>query len=658
LKALVAALAVVVACASPLFSGAASGQVGAAAPQVAANGPPVVTINPLGQSAVIGGSLTFTAAASGSPIPSVQWQVSVNGGSTWIAVSGATTTTLTTGTLTAFEDGWEVRAVFTNSAGAATTNAATITVIPTTSVVIPSNGATVSGSQTLAAVASSGVGQVQYELTGGSMSDAVIAAAASTPYGWVASWNTTAVPNGTYTLQSVATYTAGGSGRSPGVTITVDNTPPSTSVVIPANGAIESGKIALDARASSRVTSVTFELTGGPDSDTVIATATSTLYGWLAAWDSSTVPNGSYTLQSVASYAGGVTGISPTIAVTVHNPPPATAVLIPSKVATVLGGSALLDASASSAFGIASVTFEVSGGTLNDQVIATATATIYGWVAEWNTTTVPNGSYSLQSVATDAVGATAPSTPITVIVDNPPAMFDDEFQGSTLSSAWTGVAGPGDASNNEQECFSPQNVTVTGGVLQEKAEVGSISGCNCPLSSTNSCGYTSGAVQWTSLSFTYGTVSVRAKLAGGQGTWPAIWLLGSDCESPTWLQSSCPWPASGSNEIDIAEILQSNLTGVNEQIHTENSSGTWEEPECTGSTSDVSQNWHIYTLIWAPGSLTWKIDGVQTCQITSYVPTTPMFMIINTAVGGVGGGTVQNSTLPQTTQVDYVRVTS
>jgi beta-glucanase (GH16 family) len=252
---------------------------------------------------------------------------------------------------------------------------------------------------------------------------------------------------------------------------------------------------------------------------------------------------------------------------------------------------------------------------------------------------------------------TSTSTTTTTTTLQPP-LFDDEFQGSTLSSAWTAAAGPGDASGNEQECYSPQNVTVSGGVLQEKAQVGSMSNCSCPPGSTNACGYVSGAVQWSSLSFTYGTVSVRAKLAGGRGTWPAIWLLGTECQSPTWLQNTCPWPAPGSDEIDVAEVMQSNLGAVNEQIHTENSSGTWESPGCTATTSDVSQNWHIYTLVWAPGSLTWEIDGVQTCHITSYVPTTPMFLIIDTAVGGIGGGMVKKSTLPQTTQVDYVRVTS
>ncbi len=94
--------------------------------------------------------------------------------------------------------------------------------------------------------------------------------------------------------------------------------------------------------------------------------------------------------------------------------------LIPSGGASLSGTAALLDASASSAAGIASVTFEVSGNGLSDHVIGTATPTIYGWLAQWNTTTVPNGTYSLESVATDTVAETTTSSPITINVDNPP----------------------------------------------------------------------------------------------------------------------------------------------------------------------------------------------------------------------------------------------
>jgi uncharacterized protein len=94
---------------------------------VAPAGAPDITTQPTNQSVPPGGTATFTAAASGSPTPTVQWQVSVNGGSTWIDAPGLTSTTIS-GMPTAFLNGWEFRAVFTNDEGAAATNAATLTV--------------------------------------------------------------------------------------------------------------------------------------------------------------------------------------------------------------------------------------------------------------------------------------------------------------------------------------------------------------------------------------------------------------------------------------------------------------------------------------------------------------------------------------------------
>jgi hypothetical protein len=92
-----------------------------------ANTAPAVTAQPSGQTVVSGANATFTAAASGNPAPTVQWQVSTDGGNTWNNASGATSTSYTF-SATIGESGNQYRAVFTNTAGNATTSPATLTV--------------------------------------------------------------------------------------------------------------------------------------------------------------------------------------------------------------------------------------------------------------------------------------------------------------------------------------------------------------------------------------------------------------------------------------------------------------------------------------------------------------------------------------------------
>jgi uncharacterized repeat protein (TIGR01451 family) len=84
---------------------------------------PVITKNPSNQSVAGSGNITFTAAASGMPTPTVQWQVSTNMGTTYTNIPGATSTTLTL-TSSPTLDGNLYRAVFTNTCGTATTSAA------------------------------------------------------------------------------------------------------------------------------------------------------------------------------------------------------------------------------------------------------------------------------------------------------------------------------------------------------------------------------------------------------------------------------------------------------------------------------------------------------------------------------------------------------
>jgi hypothetical protein len=90
--------------------------------------PPVVTSNPVDQSVPAGSTATFSAAANGDPTPTVQWEVSTNGGASFASIPGATSTTLSL-TAVGSDKGDLYRAEFSNGVGGpSTTNTATLTI--------------------------------------------------------------------------------------------------------------------------------------------------------------------------------------------------------------------------------------------------------------------------------------------------------------------------------------------------------------------------------------------------------------------------------------------------------------------------------------------------------------------------------------------------
>ncbi|MBX9246248.1 hypothetical protein ICW40_15730 [Actinotalea ferrariae] len=91
---------------------------------------PEVVTQPTDVTTPSGGGATFTADASGTPTPTVQWQASTDGGTTFADLDGETSTTLEVTDLVVADSGVAVRAVFANALGTATTTAALITVTP------------------------------------------------------------------------------------------------------------------------------------------------------------------------------------------------------------------------------------------------------------------------------------------------------------------------------------------------------------------------------------------------------------------------------------------------------------------------------------------------------------------------------------------------
>ncbi len=208
---------------------------------------------------------------------------------------------------------------------------------PSTSVLVPPSGATLSGSTYLDASASNAT-SVEFLLFGGTYgySAPVVCTATLTYYGWLCAWNTTAVPNGSYALVSEASG-AGGSAFSSPISITVDNPPPSTTVrLLPPFETLDPGTgFVADTTAPPGVTQVSVELVNQQEITDVFDawTATPTIYGWIVVvppcgsciTDYPVPVSGFASIVSVASYSGGVSGTSPPVPVTIIDyttPPP------------------------------------------------------------------------------------------------------------------------------------------------------------------------------------------------------------------------------------------------------------------------------------------------------------------------------------------------
>src|SRR5439155_700289 len=114
-----------------------SGLISSSSPEVAFTvdaGAPAYTTQPTSRTVTSGQDASFVAAASGTPAPTYQWQVSTDGGASFANLtnaapySGVTTATLTLTGVTAGLTGARYRAIATNNAGTATSNAAILTV--------------------------------------------------------------------------------------------------------------------------------------------------------------------------------------------------------------------------------------------------------------------------------------------------------------------------------------------------------------------------------------------------------------------------------------------------------------------------------------------------------------------------------------------------
>ena len=271
---------------------------------------------------------------------------------------------------------------------------------PTTSITSPSSGQAFAGIANIEVSASDNVGVTLVELY---RNNVLFDSTATPPYNFV--WDTTASPEGAYTLQSKAYDAAGNNASSTSLTVHVDRTLPFASITAPNNGATVSGNVTVSAAASDNtaVSKVEFYRDGGE----LLGTDTTSPYSMI--WDSSQVSLGSHILYAKAYDTAGNTATSTGISVTVTDvTAPSVAITSPANNSTVPRGTTVtITAEASDNVGVTKVEFYV-GNTLK----CTDTAPAYS--CAWSVPNAPNKTYKLTAKAYDAANNIATSPIITV----------------------------------------------------------------------------------------------------------------------------------------------------------------------------------------------------------------------------------------------------
>lgn len=278
-----------------------------------------------------------------------------------------------------------------------------------------------------------------------------------------------------------------------------------------------------------------------------------------------------------------------------------------------------------------------------------AVKTVTTGIADYRYSDVGTNTYTVTVTATSSTGLAINKSiqvTVTVVAVVPTLFWSEEFNtdGAPDPTKWgydigTGSNGWG---NQELEYYTnrPENAIVQGGVLK----------INLIKESYNGSAYTSARLlSKNKFAFTYGKVEIRAKVPAGVGTWPAIWMLGSDI-------SSAGWPACG--EIDIMEHLGRTLNTIYGTLHYPGHSGG----SANGNTTVIANattEFHIYTLDWTATAIRIYVDGLlfHTVSNSLSIPFNhDFFLILNVAMGGGFGGPVDTAVTNATMEVDYIRV--
>ena len=229
-------------------------------------------------------------------------------------------------------------------------------------------------------------------------------------------------------------------------------------------------------------------------------------------------------------------------------------------------------------------------------------------------------------------------------------VFSDEFDkpGALDAAKWGYELGY--IRNQEAQSYTSraENVRAEGGSLVIEARKEAYQGFGYTSASINTLGR---------FEFLYGRVEVRAKIPTGNGTWPAIWMLGVN-------RKEVGWPACG--EIDIMENVGFDPLRIVGSVHTaayNHTIGTHKSANVT--VANPWEDFHVYAMEWYADRIDIFVDGQKYFTFrnegtgsATWPFDKPQYLLINLAIGGSWGGQkgIDDARFPHRYVVDYVRI--
>ncbi|TVZ27662.1 glycosyl hydrolase family 16 [Gillisia sp. Hel_I_86] len=227
-------------------------------------------------------------------------------------------------------------------------------------------------------------------------------------------------------------------------------------------------------------------------------------------------------------------------------------------------------------------------------------------------------------------------------------IWAEEFDGKKIDTdIWNFEKGLGH--NNEEQYYTSRakNIQIKKGLLVIEARKENYKGSK----------YTSARITTVDKKlFKYGRIQIRAKLPTGNGTWPAIWMLGEN-------RYRDGYPACG--EIDIMEHVGKSPTEIHGAIHYPELDNKKLNSSAKSFKIPYSEDgFHTYTIEWDEKSINYFIDDepfhyfkIEDAEREGRdnIFQKPFYLIINLALGGKWAREIDNTIFPARFYIDYVR---